>query len=257
MSNGIVSSITRAGAYEPFDVQVSRTQIAGHQSVNINGYNASVAGTQIPLWENATAYTFPSTALTMTIASSSATDVSPAAVTISGLDANWNQISETIVLTGTTGVATTNKYLRINSLTMVGVASGQESNVGTITAKNGGTTYGQINATLGRSQMSIYSIPAGYTGYLRRINCWCGSLTLGTNWILYNFFAQTNGINLSSAQISFFQDIDVHRYCPSVYQQKTDLVWTFSSSDSSNQHVAMYAELLLIKNDNLVTGWGT
>ena len=42
------------------------------------------------------------------------------------------------------------------------------SPAGNITAKNGGTTYAQINAGIGRTQMSIYTVPAGYTFYLNR-----------------------------------------------------------------------------------------
>ena len=254
MSNGIVSSITRAGTSEPFDLQVNRNQVDGHSNVNINGYNAAVAGTQIPLWENATAYTFPASALTMTVASSSATDASPAKVTINGLDANWNAISEVVTLNGTTGVTTVNQYLRINSVVMLTPATGQSSNVGTITVKNGTTTYGQINATLGRSQMTVYSVPNGFNFYLRRINCWSGSSLSSNVYIFYNLLTQQNGAaSLSAAQVSFTLFMDVHRYCANVFGTKTDLQFLFSTSDSSNQHVAMYAEGLLIPADVLTT----
>jgi hypothetical protein len=254
MSEAIVSSITRAGTYEPFDLQVNRNQIYGHSNVNINGYNATVAGTQIPLWENATVYTFPSSALTMTIASSSATDTSPAKVTISGLDANWNPISEQVTLNGTTGVTTVNQYLRVNSLIMNTPATSQTSNVGTITAKNSSTTYAQINPGLGRSQMTIYSVPNGYNFYLRRINCWSGSSLSSNVYIFYNLTTQQSGAaSLSAAQISFTLFIDVHRYCANVFGPKTDLTFLFSTSDSSSQHVALYAEGLLIPTDTLTT----
>ena len=247
---GTVSSITRAGTSEPFDLQVNRNEVYGHSNVNINGYNAAVAGTAIPLWENATAYTFPASALTMTVASSSATDASPAKLTISGLDANWNAISEQITLNGATGVTTVNQYLRINSVVMNTPATGQTTNVGTITVKNGSTTYGQINAGLGRSQMTVYSVPNGFNFYLRRINCWSGSSLSSNVYIFYNLLTQQNGAALlSAAQISFALFVDVHRYCANVFGPKTDLQFLFSTSDSSTQHVAMYAEGLLIQAD--------
>ena len=56
MSNGIVASVTRAGAYEPFDLQVARCQIYGHSVVSLFGYQSSVTTTAIPIWENATTY---------------------------------------------------------------------------------------------------------------------------------------------------------------------------------------------------------
>ena len=134
-TNNSVMSITRSGQTEPFDLQVARGQVAGHSVVSLFGYQTSVTATAIPIWENATTYTYPTTATTLTCSSTSVTDVSPAAFTINGLDANFNPVSEVVVLNGTTGVTTQNKYLRVNSLNMVGVASGQTSNVGIITVK--------------------------------------------------------------------------------------------------------------------------
>ena len=135
MSNNVVSSVTRGGAYEPFDLQVARNQIYGHQQVNIFGYQASVTTTSIPVWENATTYTYITNASTLTLASSSASDDTVAKVLINGLDANFNQISETLQMNGVTGVTTLNSYYRVNSMVLVSAGTGQTTNVGTITLK--------------------------------------------------------------------------------------------------------------------------
>ena len=79
MSNGIVSSITRAGAYEPFDLQLARGQILGHNAIQIFGYSASIGNNQQAIWEGSSTsaggyYTFPSAAVQMTLVSSSASD---------------------------------------------------------------------------------------------------------------------------------------------------------------------------------------
>ena len=92
----IMPSVTMQGAYEPFDLQVARNQIAGHQTVSIFGYQASVGTTPIPIWENASTYTFPTSASTLTLVSNSTSDNTSASVLISGLDANFNPISETL-----------------------------------------------------------------------------------------------------------------------------------------------------------------
>ena len=72
MSNGIVSSVTRGGAYEPFELQVSRNQILGHSTANIFAYGTTpaTAGTFRTVWENmaTTDYVFPTSATTMTLA---------------------------------------------------------------------------------------------------------------------------------------------------------------------------------------------
>jgi len=65
-TNNSVMSITRSARTEPFDLQVSRGQIAGHQTLSLFGYQSAVGNTQIPVWENATTYTYPASAATVT-----------------------------------------------------------------------------------------------------------------------------------------------------------------------------------------------
>lgn len=234
---------------EPFGLQVARGTVNGFSVLNINGFQPAVPddGGFYPLWENATSYTFPSTALTMTLASSVSGDTG-IEILISGLDASYSPISETVTLNGTTGVVTVNKYLRINSLTTtLGNATG------IVTAKNGSTVYAQINAGIGRSQMSIYTVPNGYTFYLQRINCWCGTILLGQQYAVYRLKNILNGISLTTAEISFFQEIDVHRYQPNKFVGGTDLVFEFATGAANGgspatQEIAIYAEGLLIAN---------
>src|SRR5210317_1110427 len=131
-----VSSITRIGQTEPFELQVSRDQIAYHEVRNIFGWQSSVSTTFIPLWENATAYTYPTSALPMTVTSASASD-NGGTVTIIGLDINYNEISETVVANSTTAPVTTKGFFRINDV----IYADTGTNVGIITISNGGTTY--------------------------------------------------------------------------------------------------------------------
>jgi hypothetical protein len=162
MSNGIVSSITRAGQYEPFDLQVGRGQILGHGDVAIFGYTAAAGNVEQTIWEGSTTggtdYVFPSAASQMTMVSTSTSDTSALMIQINGLDANFNLLSENIAMNGTTAVTTVNSYLRINSLY---VTNG--TNVGTITAKVSSTVYAQINPGIGQTQMAVFTVPAGYT----------------------------------------------------------------------------------------------
>ena len=166
MSNGIVASVTRAGAYEPFDLQVARGQISGHTVVSLFGYQPSVTSTSIPIWENATTYTYITSASTLTLVSTSASDDTSAKILISGLDANFNPLSETLAMNGVTGVTTVNSYFRVNSLLMVSPGTGQSTNVGTITLKQSSNIVAQINVGIAKSQSTIYTVPAGYTFYL-------------------------------------------------------------------------------------------
>ena len=239
-----VSSITRDGTFEPFDLQVPRGQIFGHSTVNIYGYQAAVPNASaVPLWENATAYTFPGSAVVMTLASSSASDTA-VKITINGLDANYNQISESVTLNGTTGVNTVNSYLRINSLiTNTGNA------VGTVTAKNGGTTYAQINIGFGRSLMSIYTVPNGYDFYLKRVSANSSFNGNNGNYVTYqNFSTGPTGVNIVTTKAPFTAFYDALRVMPRKFSSKTDLQFLFQAS-ALTPTVNIAVEGYLIQSD--------
>jgi hypothetical protein len=162
----MVSSITRGGQYEPFDLQVGRSQIMGHSGVNVFGYSAGIGNNQQAIWEGSKTtsggdYVFPTVAAQLVLVSSSASDTTALSVNVEGLDVNFNLQSETIALNGVTPVTTVKSYFRVNSLYIT-----NGLNVGTITATQGGATiYGQINPGIGQTQMSIYTVPAGYIFY--------------------------------------------------------------------------------------------
>ena len=132
----INDSVTKRGYYEPFELQVSRNQITGHTSTNIFGYGTTpaTAGTFRTVWENmlTTEYVFPSSAVTMQLVSAAAGDT--ATITIVGLDASYNLLTESLVLNGTTNVPTVNQYFRINNM-FVSVGSATNPS-GVITAKS-------------------------------------------------------------------------------------------------------------------------
>ena len=165
----INDSVTKRGYHEPFELQVSRNQITGHSVLNIFGYQTSVTTASIPVWENASVYTYPTSALTMTYASTASETLT---MTVTGLDANYAVATDTVTFTaGTSGTATNGtQFFRINSMVVTSTGTLGGTNVGTITAKNGGTTYAQIAIGVGKTQMAIYTVPAGFSFHLNRID---------------------------------------------------------------------------------------
>jgi len=241
-----IESVTKVGAYEPFELQVARTQIMGHNTVNIYGYQTSVTTSVIPLWENATTYTYPSSAITMNLAGTSG---DTAKITIVGLDANYLQISETLTLSGATAVPTVNKYFRINSMF---VTSGSASNPsGAVTLKDvtNTTTYAQINAGIGRTQMAIYTVPAGYTLYLSRVNAYTSFNGNNANYVTYrNQSITSNGVVTVTQQSPFTQFYSAQRVMPRPFTEKTDLQIQFSTS-TGTAAISVAVECFLIQND--------
>ena len=259
MSNGIVSSITRQGQFEPFDLQVARGQIYGHSTVSIFGYQASVTTTAIPVWENATTYTYITTASTLTLVSTSASDDTSAKILINGLDSSFNPISETLAMNGTSGVTTVNSYFRVNSLVMVSAGTSQTTNVGTITLKQSSNIVAQINIGIGKSQSTIYTVPAGYTFYFDLAEVNTSNSYTGAGIFTYKVQAINNvtGVKLTVLQQPFVAIYVANRASdPFAYAEKTDIQWQLSTS-TGTLAAGIIVTGKLIQNNNNVTGSGT
>lgn len=216
MSQGIYSSITRMGTIEPFDLQVARGQITAHSTVNIYGYQANVATSFIPIWELATTYTYPVAASIMHV---TGTGSDTAKILVSGLDANYTAISETVTLNGTTPVNTTNSYFRINNML---VTSGNPAAEVTLKDLTNTTTYARINSGVGRTQAAIYTVPAGYTYYLSRVNLYT-SLN-GNDYCTYlNKTISPTGVVQLTQQAAFPSTYEARRVMPRPFLEKTDI----------------------------------
>jgi hypothetical protein len=266
VSNGIVSSVTRAGAYEPFELQVSRNQILGHSTANIFAYGTTpaTAGLFRTVWENmATAdYVFPTSASTMTLVSTVNTDT--ATITIVGTDASYNLISENLVLNGTTGVTTVNSYFRINNIS---VSAGSVTNPsGVITLAVSTTIYAQINTqtvsgatvSIGSSQMGIYTVPNGYTFYGYRYGAYSSFNGNSANYTTYRALTNaSSGVQRVIVQTPFNTTYEVQRNFPFSYLAGTDLRFQVASSAATAAVVSINIGGVLIQNNTNVTGVGT
>lgn len=240
---GTYSSATRQGRTEPFDLQVARGQVDGHSTVNIYGYQTTVGQTFIPIWENATAYTYPVAATQMNLAGGNG---DTATITINGLDANYAIISENVVLNGTTPVTTTKSYLRINGMS---VAVGSATNpAGVVTLKDltNTTIYAQINAGVGRTQAAIYTVPAGYTFYLSRIDV--NTSLNGNNFATYqNKTISPAGVVTLTQQAPFAINYHTQRVMPRPFAEKTD-IQLMCKVNSTTGAISISQEGYLIKN---------
>jgi hypothetical protein len=242
-------SVTVQGAYEPFDVQVARGQIMGHSTLNIYGFQVAVTTTNIPVWEVAGAYVYPVSATVMHLASSVNTgaDLSGTTILIEGLDSAYNPITETVALTGTTVAVTTKEFLRINGMRVTAGAP-----TGTITLKNvaNNVTYAQINPSIGRAQMAIYTVPAGYTFYLSRIDAYTSANGSSADWIQYrNVSTSASGVTQLTQQAPFTNTYHAQRVMPRPFAEKTDI--QLQAKTSANTYaVSIAAEGYLIKNNS-------
>ena len=258
MTGVVNQSITRVGRYEPFELQVSRGQISLHSPANIFGYGTTPAsaGTFRTVWENmaTTDYVFPGSALTMQLVSTSAGDT--ANITIVGLDASYNLLTETLTLNGTTNVPTVNQYFRINGIS---VTSGSATNpVGVVTLSNGGVVYAQINtgvingvtSSVGTSQMGVYTVPAGYTFYGYRYGAYSSFNGNSANYTTYRAVTNdSSGVQKMIVQTPFNTSYEVQRHFPFPYLARTDLRFQVASSAATAAVVSINIGGILIAND--------
>jgi hypothetical protein len=200
---------------------VARGLIKYHSTVNIYGYQSSVATSFIPIWENVGAYTYPASATQMHL-SGSVGDT--ATITINGLDANYSIITENLALNGNTAVTTVNSYLRINSMNVAIGSSTNPSGVVTLKDLTDTTTYAQINTGVGRTQMGIYTVPAGYTFYLSRIDINTSLNGNTANFATYqNKTISSAGVVQVTQQAPFTNNYRVQRVMPRPILEKTDI----------------------------------
>ncbi len=160
-----IRSISQVGTSEPFELQVARGQIPGHtfehviadvpeMSVDTFGTVWGVTDTLYPwsVWE---------TPGTLSVARDSAADADKNLI-LTGLDVNYEPITEIVPLTDATGNTTTQVFKRLQSARM----NGTGENDGDVTITLNGTTVGFLLGGAGQTLMGIFTVPAGHTAYL-------------------------------------------------------------------------------------------
>jgi len=249
---GSYSSATRQGAYEPFELQVSRGQIQGHRAVFRSAYSTQITASQnYAVWNRAANYSFPSVASTMTL-SSSATGDTTQSVLISGLDSTYTEISEVLTLNGQTPVTSTNSFFRVNDmLVLVDSPTGNlYFGTGTVTAGVPANVYGFISAGDNSMMCGTYTVPAGYTLYILggSLNC---SLSNQNKLVTINFSTSVAGVRYSAAKIISSGGYQHYPYTPPLaVPEKSDLLDTATTTDNTTSTVTANLSGILIKNSD-------
>jgi hypothetical protein len=161
----------------------------GISAANVYGNNPDV-GTSFEVISEAgvAAHTFAAAATLLDVTSSSATDAAAGdgarTLLITGLDADYNEITETVTLNGTTVVETTSSFLRVNKAQVL-TTGDEEDNAGDIYVTETGGTHtagvpdnlaivdAKIPAGFCLSESTIYTVPAGHSLYIHTVNVFC------------------------------------------------------------------------------------
>jgi len=190
--------------------------------------------------------TLNGSAHTLTIDCASADEVGHH-VTIQGLDANWNLLTETVTLSSQTGNTTTNQFMRVyNAYYTDGSAS---TNTGNIDIKIGATVVARILAGAGITKMAVYTVPAGYTAYVVQ---GVASIQAGADATGNMFVRQTGNVNFRIAhtfEVSGTGGTYTYTFpFPVAIPEKSDID-VRATVRSNNARLTATFDLLLIKND--------
>lgn len=255
-----LSSITRQGTFEPFELQVSRGQIQGHKTLFKFGVNPDINGSVEPVWSQGGAYTYQTVAAQVKVSSSSANDTSAGTgartVVVGGLDANYNEISETVSLNGQTAVLTTNSFIRVFRayVATAGSSGTAEGTIymgdGVVTAGVPATIYAVISLGENQTQMALWTVPAGYTLYV-----YGGIFSAASNnaaqYVLGQFSVRPfGGVFRNVADVTV--NSNVFRYdweIPLAVTEKSDIQAKAIALSGTNFYVTASFEGIYIKND--------
>ena len=255
-----VSSVSRFGSTEPFELQVSRGQVAFHETQFKFGFNADIDDSLETVWSEGGLYSYLTSASVLKISSASANDASAGTgartITISGLDGSYNEISESVTLNGQTAVNTTNSFLRVFRMIVDTAGSGGQNagkiyaGTGTVTSGVPANKYGVIDVGDNQTLMCFWTVPAGYTAYLHQLDISMNT-EVANKFGTVHFVARPDGgvFNIKD-KFALSQDIihQVFNY-PIKFEEKTDLeVRAIASSSNANLAGRSSADILYIEN---------
>ena len=228
-----------------FELQIERGKVPGVTSVNIQGFNPTHPAAWRAVWElsNTQAWSYPTSNVAMSFTSTLTEDIT---VLVSGLDDTYAIKTATVTFANSnTGVITTgtNSFFRINRMQIIkGTAADG------ISATNNGTTYSYIGPGAGISQSSTFTVPAGYTFYLNRVNAY--TTNNGSQYCSYRIYTQRYVDGVLTPQIvltaPFTQFYSTMRVVPRAYLEKTDIQWQLYKSNPAPGSIQL--EGILISN---------
>lgn len=230
----------------PYYLQVSRGLIDGHKRVLKFGYNAEIQNVEETIWDVGGLYAYPASAVTMTATSSSGATDEDVEVTIQGVDASYNESSETVTLNASGTATTTGSFLRVYRA----YVSGDTASAGNITIANGGTTYAYVSVADQQTLMAVWTVPAGYTAYLFQLDTTVFTVQNNKVATIRMLTREFNGVlrtqnKFDLFQGSYHQDIT----CPQPIPEKTDIEFrAIADSSNADLRVAAAFDILYIEN---------
>ena len=167
-------------------------------------------------------------------------------VEIQGLDSNYELQTETVIISGSSAT-TTNNFKRVFRARFENGGS-FDPNSERILIQSGGTTVAKILEDSGQTLMSIYTIPAGFTGYLMRLDVTAQGTATGS----FKLFARPGGVG--SFQIKHTAEVNgvggpyqLEYPIPQSFPEKTDIDARMHTLSNNGRYTCTF-DILLVDN---------
>lgn len=238
---------------DPYNINISADS-TGQGYIEKFGANLSVGTNLETIWEVGGIYEYLTVASVVSAISDeggdSPTGTGARSIELQGLDSDYNEITEIISLSGTSS----QEFLRIYRA-KVQTAGSTGTNEGDILIKAGATTVisigthgtGSNKEGFGQSQTSVYTVPAGKTGYVTQWSVGTGDYSKAVH-AYFNCSEVNDGPILRTKDIMFLNNYSIKDYkVPLQLPEKTDIeVRAFNSATGTP--VSTTYNVLLVDN---------
>lgn len=233
---------------EEFDLNVARGKTRGASQIHKFGATPSQSiNTTATVWDKGdTLYPWSAfdTAGVLVVAQVGASD-NGKTLTVQGLDGDFNLVSENFTLSSSGTVTGTQTFKRVYRGFLT-----DGTNVGQINVSRGGTQVLRILAGAGQTLMAVYTVPAGYTGYLYHGNCTAqsGADATGFMYVRYNTVGTTFRVGHTFEISGDGGPYDYKFSFPQELAEKTDIDVRLTTRSNNGRFTAAF-DILLIKNE--------
>jgi hypothetical protein len=232
--------------------------VPGYSTMNKFGENPGIDTATDPedIWDYGGLYVFSTTAAIDTISSSSVDDTEP--ITIVGLDANWDEVTQTKTLTGQTKAVLETPLIRVYRAYNTGTADivggvyiYEDGDITDGVPDDSSTIRALINNGNNQTLMCIYTVPAGKTAYfISGYVAYAKSSNTGAkfSWRARAFggvFQVKSTVALIGTGSSTW---DYHYGVPVALPEKADILIRCDEVESNGTAVAGGFDLILVDN---------
>ena len=235
----------------PFKDAVALGKVPFWRTFRKFGMNDTVPATGTEeIWPVGTTKVWPTAAAVLSTVSSSAADsaagIGTRSIIIEGLDANYDEITETVALNGTSAVTTTQSFFRVNRA-YGATAGSNEINVGDITISLSGDPQAYIEANEGQTHQTHYTVPAGHVMLIDSFHVGVGRMSGSSDLHVQTETRDASSANshwVTLSDVYLYQNTHDDEYSSQVVNEKCDIRQVVDSS-STTQAFSIYSGYLV------------